>query len=323
MSRLPTLAHPKWPRGQYPIEIVGIAHYAYCNIKCSYCFLQTQDPSSYAPGLKPYSLLPVISELIRDGHLAPHAIIDWGGGEPTSYPEFDELLGLLLDHGTFHYIHTNGTRFPEPVRRAPHRVHVICSVDAGLPTTYVRLKQKDYLERVWVTLDKYLRAGVQVSLKYIMKNENLGDDDLTAFIDRASRIRAPEIILDIDYDFPVPAPAVIRALGRLKAMAQARGLYARFGFTGANFAPEHKIIEHVEEAFQTELHHWKMWLPRIVRSGRSLLSKARRLIKQVSGIHTATTSGTKECSNAAAKARPDEPGGVGRRVWHLPVAQGD
>ena len=117
------ISRPKpWPRTRHPIEIVGIAHYAYCNIKCSYCFLQTQDPASFAAGLKPYSLLPAIRELIEGGHLAPNAIIDWGGGEPTSYPEFDELLSMLLDHGTFHYLHTNGTRFPVSVRaRSPAR----------------------------------------------------------------------------------------------------------------------------------------------------------------------------------------------------------
>ena len=201
---------------RHPIEIVGIAHYAYCNIKCSYCFLQTQDPASFAAGLKPYSLLPAIRELIEGGHLAPNAIIDWGGGEPTSYPEFDELLSMLLDHGTFHYLHTNGTRFPVSVRCASRRVHVICSVDAGRPETYVRLKQKDYLERVWLVLEDYIRAGSPVSLKYIVKDENCEDADLESFIERAARIGVLELIVDIDYDFPIPNPAVVTALGRLR-----------------------------------------------------------------------------------------------------------
>jgi hypothetical protein len=319
----PHLRTRRWPQLAYPIEIIGIAHYAYCNIKCSYCFLQTQDPASFAAGLKPYSLLPVISGLIRDGHLAPHAIIDWGGGEPTSYPEFDELLAMLLDHGTFHYVHTNGTRFPTAVGRAPHRVHVICSVDAGLPATYVRLKQKDYLERVWGVLDQYVRSGVRVSLKYIVKEENCGNNDLEAFIDRAVSIGAHELIMDIDYDFPVPGPTVVTALGRLKALACATPLPARFGFTGANFAPEHDVAGRVEEAFQAEWRRRRgWWVSRVARRARSLLARVRTWPVRIAGRLAISSPGTKEGSDAATKARPDQPGSVGRRVWHLPVADG-
>lgn len=235
---------------------------------------------------------------------------------------------MLLEHGTFHYIHTNGTRFPAPVRRAPGRVHVICSVDAGLPATYVRLKRKDYLERVWGVLEQYVRAGVRVSLKYIVKEENCGGDDLEAFIDRAVGIGAHELILDIDYDFPVPGPAIIAALGRLKAMAHAARLHARFGFTGANFAPEHDIAGRVEAAFRAESRRRRgSLLTRLVRRARRVMLgwltrravPATGRVPRVSG--PASETGT--CPDAAAKTGPDQPGGVGRRVWHLPVADGD
>jgi pyruvate-formate lyase-activating enzyme len=247
----PHLRKQHWPRTQYPIEIVGIAHYSYCNIKCSYCFLQTQDPDSFAAGYKPYSLLPAMQRLIQDGLLAPHAIIDWGGGEPTSYPEFDELLQLLLAHGSFHYVHTNGTRFPSALRRtsSPERVHVICSVDAGLPETYVRIKERNYLNRVWANLQEYIRVGSIVTLKYIVKEENCSDADLKSFVTRAAQLGPRDLIVDFDYDFPEPGPEVLDALSRLKAMAMAAGIPARFGFTGANFAPEHGILPRAESGF--------------------------------------------------------------------------
>jgi organic radical activating enzyme len=241
-----------WPRPGHAINIVGIAHYSHCNIQCSYCFLQTQDPASFAAGLRPYPLLPVVRGLIAGGQLAPDAIIDWGGGEPTAYKEFDELLDLLLAHGTFHYLHTNGTRLPQAVRQAPARVHVICSVDAGRPETYRLIKKRDYLERVWANLEEYVRLGVKVTLKYIVKAENCADGELEAFLARAVRSGAPELIVDIDYDFPEPAPEIVAALARLKHRALRAGLHARYGFTGDNFAAEHNVAARVESAFRAE-----------------------------------------------------------------------
>ena len=49
-----------------------------------------------------------------------------------------------------------------------------------------------------------MRTGVRVSVKYIVKEANCRDADLEAFIDRV-RIGAHELIVDIDYDFPVPS----------------------------------------------------------------------------------------------------------------------
>jgi pyruvate-formate lyase-activating enzyme len=320
----PHLKTRLWPRSRYPITIVGIAHYAYCNIKCSYCFLQTQDPASFAAGLKPYSLVPAIRELIECGHLAPDAIIDWGGGEPTSYPEFDELLTRLLDHGTFHYLHTNGTRFPPAVRQAPRRVHVICSVDAGLPETYRRIKEKDYLERVWRVLEEYVRAGSPVSLKYIVKDQNCGDADLEAFIHRAARIGARELIVDIDYDFPEPSAEVVTALGRLRALARHARLPSRFGFTGANFAPEHGVAARAEEAFRAEWRRCRgSWATRLARLAGSTL--ARIGLGPIRGPRRLrpTTPSTEAGGNATAQTGTDEPDGLGRRLWHLPVTTRD
>ena len=42
---------------------------------------------------------------------------------------------------------------------------------------------------------------------------------------------------------------------RLRAMAMKARLHSRFGFTGANFAPEHGVAARVEESFRTE---WRL-----------------------------------------------------------------
>jgi pyruvate-formate lyase-activating enzyme len=243
-----------WERREHPIDLVGIAHFARCNIECNYCFLQTKDPSTYADGMTPYPLIGAVEALIDSGMLAPGATIDWGGGEPTIYREFSALLQRLLAHGTFHYVHTNGTRLPPGLRdmeRLDH-IHVICSVDAGFRETYLAMKKRDQLDRVWRNLQEYRALGARVTMKYIVKTENCSDAELDAFLSRAVASGMDDLIVDVDYNEPAAAPAVVAAVGRLLHRARRAGIQARFGFTGDNFRPETGMAGRAIAAFERE-----------------------------------------------------------------------
>lgn len=157
----PNLVERQWPEREYPVQLVGIAQFAHCNIYCSYCFLQTQDPASYKDGLTPYRVAPAIDQLLSQGLMSPRATVDWGGGEPTIYREFDELLTRVAEMGGTTWLHTNGTRFPAPLARGipSGKVGVICSVDAGLPETYLRMKGRDFLRGSGRTSPAMWRRG--------------------------------------------------------------------------------------------------------------------------------------------------------------------
>jgi uncharacterized Fe-S cluster-containing radical SAM superfamily protein len=243
-----------WRRRPYQIHFLGIAHYAHCNLECSYCFLQTQPVSSYADGLRPYPILETIRQLIDSGALAPDAIVDWGGGEPTIYREFDDLMRLLLAHGTFHFLHTNAVRLPDSIREtaSPERVHVICSVDAGWPETYANIKGRSSLDDVWTNLRQYVYLGTRATAKYIVMPENHAERELVEFVRRAVEARVGDILLDIDYNRPIPDDDVVHALGKLKHLALQAGLHVRFGFTGDNHTPENNVGGRVEAAFNAE-----------------------------------------------------------------------
>jgi pyruvate-formate lyase-activating enzyme len=236
----PNLVRRRWPTSRFAVRLVGIAQFARCNIYCNYCFLQTQPPESYAEGLAPYAIAPAIDGLIRKRHLAADATFDWGGGEPTIYPEFDALLERLTRRGGRTFVHTNGTRFPRPLARGlpAGRIHIVCSVDAGFASTYVQLKGRDLLERVWRTLSRYRAAGCDVQLKYIVTHENHSEGELTAFCERARKIGARRLIVDLDYNHPSPTPAVLQGLQRLHELGSAYGMHTTFGATGAQFTPE-------------------------------------------------------------------------------------
>jgi sulfatase maturation enzyme AslB (radical SAM superfamily) len=239
----------RWPKPKYAVQVVGIAQFARCNIYCNYCYLQTQDPASFEDGFNPYDVKPAIDALIRDGHLAPNALIDWGGGEPTIHPEFDEILDATARRGAKHWIHTNGTRFPKPIRNglSTKRIHILCSVDAGYPETYLKMKQRDFLDLVWKNLAEYVSRGCEVVVKYIVKQENCSEPELLAFLKKAKEIGVRKVLIDIDYDYPNPTPEVLGGLRFLKRESLRHGLFAPFGFTGAKFQPELEVEQRMEK----------------------------------------------------------------------------
>lgn len=259
----PHLVVKKWRQPRYPIRLMGIAQFSHCNIECSYCYLQTKDPSEFVAGFDPYAVLGPIRSLARQGVLDPRLIVDWGGGEPTIYREFDAVLRFLTERGATTWVHTNGTRLPAPIgaRLSTKRIHILCSVDAGTRETWKLIKRRDLLETVWRNLEQYIRLGCRVILKYIMKEENCAPAELRSFLARAVAIGARELVLDIDYDFPDPRPAVVDGLLTLKRLATLRGIHTTFGSTGSLYTPEIDVAGRLEHgAPDSRADRVELWL---------------------------------------------------------------
>ncbi|QOV90183.1 radical SAM protein [Humisphaera borealis] len=235
----PHLVKRVWKAPSYPIALVAIAHFSHCNIECNYCFLQTADPAVFRDGFTPYLVLPALRQLSAARFLDPGATFDWGGGEPTIYREFDQILTFATLAGGTTWVHTNGTVMPRSIREgiATKRINILCSLDAGFPATWKTMKGKDLLPAVWQNLDEYVQAGCRAVLKYIMKEENFSALEIDQFLRRAAATGAHEVIVDIDYDYPNPSPAVRRGLIYLWKSALRMRFWVNLGATGVNFDP--------------------------------------------------------------------------------------
>jgi predicted aldo/keto reductase-like oxidoreductase len=246
------LEYKEWPQKEYAIDYLGLGNWVYCNIECNYCELQTKGLAVAAQKFQPYLIADTVRDLLRRGQLSPDAVVDWGGGgEPTFYKDFPQVLQLLLEAGTFNYIHTNGTRDPDTLQvPRPHNVHIICSVDSGTPATYRRIKARDYFARVWENLRKWKDLGALVTVKYIMKDDNAGAADRDGFLEQCRLLKPDSIILDIDFDEPDSKPSVVESLATMRHGLEAENHRVTFGHTGNRFTPEMEIAKRVERAYQ-------------------------------------------------------------------------
>ena len=112
----PMLEEREWDDGDY-IDNLLFAHWVDCNSRCMYCGATTDE--FVRANYRYYDFTPAIEEMIKNGSLIRDAKIDFAGGEPTVYPEFERLLGLFLREG-FHdiYVNTSGIKYSPTIREA-------------------------------------------------------------------------------------------------------------------------------------------------------------------------------------------------------------
>jgi len=267
----PHLVTKQWPEPKYQFDTIGIAQFTHCNIYCNYCYLQTQDPASYAAGADPYKVMPAFEQMIRDGLMAPDSLIDWGGGEPTIYKEFDPVLEMTTRRGARHWVHTNGTCLPKPLKKGlpANKINILCSVDAGTRETYLKMKKKDFYNLVWKNLAEFKRLGCSVTVKYIMKEDNCTAKDIVPFVNMVRRLGRMTVLIDIDYDYPDPSPEVIEGLRLLKCLCERYRFNSAMGFTGAKFTPELEVESRIYNQLKPRL------ADRLYELGRDIYWKYR------------------------------------------------
>ena len=125
------------------INNIYISHWVDCNCKCIYCFA-TQHPEEFNYHHKPYSVLPIIKEMLEKNILRRGGSVHFGGGEPTLLEEFEDIIRLLLDYKFYDLrVHTSGIKYSKILERGIRegRLRVIISADAGCAETYKKIKQ--------------------------------------------------------------------------------------------------------------------------------------------------------------------------------------
>jgi uncharacterized Fe-S cluster-containing radical SAM superfamily protein len=287
----PNLVFRRWPARTGKFNWIGITHDARCNLECNYCWLQWAD---YAPRHDParyrrmrYSVLDPIREIFAKDLFENGALIDWGGGgEPTLFDEFDELLTQFSRRNYTQWLHTNGVRVPTAISSAMtdcSNIHILCSVDAGTPETYQRMKKRDEYKLVWHNLLFYRRRGAEVIVKFIVTEENCSRLEILSFIQDVLRHGRPLVLADIDHRFPDVSASILSGLAFMKLKAWSSGLDFAFGETGSDSYPEKQIPALVEKRFHAQwpapFAKWAYRFRRRRLIGYPFITLARALVR--------------------------------------------
>ncbi len=183
------------------VEKVYFHNFMSCNAKCSYCTYAEVER-----GYK-YKVLPLVKSLIDEKILSQNACIYMSGGEITIYPEFEELLSLLISYlNSKIEIITSGIKYCASIEEAfiQNKLTMLLSLDSGTRETYKKIKNVDSYESVIDNLRRYTTASENakqyITLKYILVdgiNDNI--DELTAFFNVVSELGVKNVRLDVDF----------------------------------------------------------------------------------------------------------------------------
>lgn len=209
------------------LAIAGTLH---CNLACSYCVTYDFSKDVSRP------LAALVRSYLADGTLRAGSNIAIGGGEPTFQRDFAAVAELAFANGVYMNIFTNATAFSEPVAVGLGRglASVFCSVDAGTPATYRRIKGKDFFDKVWRNLARYVASQPDnVFVKYIMMDANCSTAEIDGFLERALSIGARKIIPSINVhtnpgNGGLPPRYITDAIGYLIVETERRGMVAEW-----------------------------------------------------------------------------------------------
>lgn len=191
-----------WRQGHL-FEVINFSHFTFCNLRCDYCYL-TKDLDNGGSLIKSkcsYDVNPVIRDMIASNQLSRTAKVYWGGGEPLLLEGFDQLLIMLLDHGTSVTLNSNGTVFSDVVcdQLTRRNLHLVISIDAGSRESYQKHKRRDLYDKVRSNLSRYAAKNGSVWAKYILTENNCSEAEFLGFAKFVKDCGIARVVLDVDF----------------------------------------------------------------------------------------------------------------------------
>ncbi len=168
------------PDGKYPIS-VELSLTNRCNFSCIWCSDKELRLRSQGDDIGLEVLQRLLIDLRRGG---TKGIVIEGGGEPTIYPYFDEVVNSAYALGFGIGLITNGSRHLK--KQTIDKLEWLrVSLDASTPDEYKRLKDSDSFEKVMSNIKSFCLSKTTVGIGYVVTSQNIGS--LESLLLRLSR----------------------------------------------------------------------------------------------------------------------------------------
>lgn len=195
----------EWSDENY-IDYILFTPWVDCNSNCIYCNAMPEK-QIIMDNTKKYDVVKLIKDMIDKNILIKKSILDFAGGEPTMYEDFEELLNLLIDNEyKVMVVHTNAIIYNKAIENGIRKdvVNVIVSVDAGTEEMHSKIKGVDSYDTVWGNLKKYTQAQApsanNVKTKYIVvPGINDKKEEIDIWLKKSHELGIKSVILNLDF----------------------------------------------------------------------------------------------------------------------------
>ena len=179
------------------IKWINFGVHRFCQFSCTYCILQQVNTQGKNKP-EPYDSLEIAEELKRRGLLSKSLEVICGPGEIAVHPKRDEYYDFLERCANSVAFYSNAGKFD------PRLAHILSlsprhsltvSLDCGTEETFRKIRGVDMFQQVVTNLAEYRKYSPNICLKYILLDENCGDEDLNGFIRICSELKPFQIII--------------------------------------------------------------------------------------------------------------------------------
>ncbi len=153
-----------------------------CNLRCRYCYAESGQPLE--DELPFETLVRVVSEAAG---LGARSVVVIGGGEPTIYPRFRDLIEHIDALGLVPVVFTNSLRMTPELARFlfAHHASVMTKLDSLRPELQDFLAGREgAFERIWQGLQNLIAAGftevedprrLRLGTSFVTNSDNLAE----------------------------------------------------------------------------------------------------------------------------------------------------